>query len=83
MADLTEQILNQVETYQVIPTTRLLISELKTQRDKDILFAFYVEDRSKESICKEFELSKVGFDRLLSRAKRRLKELIKLKDSKL
>lgn len=57
-----------------------VITELKVQRDQDILYGFYFLDKSKVSICQQLELSSEHFDRVLYRAKQRLKQLIQQKD---
>jgi len=61
---------------------RQVMSELKIQRDKDILVKFYFKDQDKPSICKQLDLSTEHFDKVLYRAKQRLKQLIQKKDPK-
>jgi len=58
-----------------------VISELKVQRDKDILNKFYFQDQGKPAICQELKLSNEHFDRVLYRAKQRLKQIIDFKGS--
>jgi len=57
-----------------------VLNELKIPRDKEILNRFYFKDQSKTSICKELNLESIHFDRVLYRAKERLKELIQKKN---
>ncbi len=53
-----------------------LISELHNERDRHILTLYYIEEGEKEVICEELELSIRHFDRVISRARSRFRELI-------
>lgn len=53
-----------------------VISGLRQRRDREILYRFYFQDQSKISICKKLKLSPEHFDRVLYRAKQRLKDLV-------
>lgn len=53
-----------------------LIDELKQPRDRRILRRYFVEEVDKQRICEELELSPEHFDRVVHRAKARLKQLI-------
>ncbi len=68
-------VLTNLEWLDGIKKTRKIIDELKMQRDKDILLKFYFEDIDKASVCKQLNLSNEHFDRVLYRAKHRLKLL--------
>jgi len=60
-------------------TRRMLentLEQLAVSRDRVILRRFYLSDDDKEMICRELELSPAHFDRVLYRAKQRLRELI-------
>ena len=57
------------------------MNELRKQRDKDILMDFYFNDLDKSTICEKLKLSSDHFDKVLFRAKQRLKLLIEQKDS--
>lgn len=52
------------------------IQELANSRDREILQRFYLMDEDKPSICSALELSAVHFDRVLYRAKQRMRKLI-------
>lgn len=52
------------------------LDQLAVPRDREILRRFYLRDEDKEQICTALELSAVHFDRVLYRAKKRMKELI-------
>ncbi len=53
-----------------------MLSELQNNRDREILTLFYIEDIDKENICQELELSYRHFDRVISRARLRFRNLV-------
>lgn len=55
---------------------RRLIGELDTDRDRQILYRFYIAEEDKERICADLELSSLHFNRVLFRARQRFKELL-------
>ncbi len=61
-------------------TTRLhlesVLDQLAVSRDREILRRFYLSDEDKDVICRELGLSLIHFDRVLYRAKQRMRELI-------
>ena len=52
------------------------IQELANSRDREILQRFYLLDEDKPQICSALELSAAHFDRVLYRAKQRMRKLI-------
>ncbi len=52
-----------------------LLAELPQQRDRQILRLFYLAEQDKTDICKRLSLSSAHFDRVLYRAKQRLRKL--------
>nr|WP_241737644.1 sigma-70 family RNA polymerase sigma factor [Neptunicella marina] len=58
-----------------------LLSELTSARDKKILQYFYLYEKDKQQICDELVLSAAHFDRVLFRARSRLKQLMQHKIS--
>ena len=52
-----------------------LLSELKQERDRQVLMQHYVMDKPKEVVCENLSLSPAHFDRVLYNAKARLKTL--------
>lgn len=54
-----------------------LLDQLSVERDRDILWRFYLHDEDKATICRDLDLSSTHFDRVLYRAKQRMRELIK------
>jgi RNA polymerase sigma-70 factor (ECF subfamily) len=55
---------------------RRLIGELPTARDQQLLMRFYVAEEEKESICSDLGLDSLHFNRVLFRARSRVKELL-------
>ena len=53
-----------------------LIDEMSKPRDKQILLDYYLKEKSKATICDEMALAPEHFDRVLYRARNRLKQLI-------
>jgi len=64
-------------------TTRVALEDaldhLAVSRDREILRRFYLADEDKVEICRDLELSSIHFDRVLYRAKKRMRELINQK----
>jgi RNA polymerase sigma-70 factor (ECF subfamily) len=54
---------------------RRLIGELPAERDRELLLRFYLADDDKTAICRDLGLDSLHFNRVLHRARRRLKEL--------
>ena len=74
--DAKEDILSTIIWNDKIKYVKQVMTELKVQRDKDILIKFYFEDQDKPTICQVLNLSTEHFDRVLYRAKARLKQII-------
>ena len=54
---------------------RQVINELPTDRDRQVLFRFYVVEDEKDKICADIGLSSLHFNRVLHRARERYREL--------
>lgn len=76
--DAKEDILSTIIWDDKIKYVKQVMTELKVQRDKDILIKFYFQDQDKPTICQLLNLSTEHFDRVLYRAKERLKQIITL-----
>ncbi|WP_154223547.1 RNA polymerase sigma factor [Marinicella rhabdoformis] len=76
LEDKTADVAREVEWDDSIEYVKRLIKELKVARDREILKAFYLEDKDKLSICQELQITPDHFSRVLFRAKHRLKELL-------
>ena len=68
--------LHQVLDAEAATLVRQLIGELDSPRDRQILYRFYIAEDKKESICEDFGLSSLHFNRVLFRARRRFKEIL-------
>lgn len=55
---------------------RRVLQELATDRDREILTRYYLQEQDKGEICLALELSDLHFNRVLFRAKQRLKKFI-------
>lgn len=65
-----------VESDDLARAVRRLIGELPVERDRRLLWRHYVMDDPKERLCAEFDLSPEHFDRVLHRARHRLREIL-------
>lgn len=54
---------------------RRLIGELPTDRDRQILYRFYIAEDDKAAICDDLGLSSLHFNRVLHRARQRYRQL--------
>jgi RNA polymerase sigma-70 factor (ECF subfamily) len=52
-----------------------VLDELNTDRDREILYRFYIAEEDKDAICADLGLSALHFNRVLFRARQRFKEL--------
>lgn len=68
--------LDRVLKEEEIRKVRRLIGELGTDRDRQILFRFYVAEEDKARICADLGLDSLHFNRVLFRARQRFKELL-------
>jgi RNA polymerase sigma-70 factor (ECF subfamily) len=53
-----------------------VLRQLAIDRDREILRRYYLSDDDKDVICRDLDLSPTHFDRVLYRAKQRMRELI-------
>ena len=77
--DQKSNVARAVESNQALKLVQQLIEEMKVERDRDILISYYAKEEEKSSICKRLELTPAHFDRVLFRARTRLKQLIDFK----
>ena len=70
---------NALHNQNVMALVQQVMTELPTDRDRDLLRNYFVYDKNKQQICQELNLSPEHFDRVLFRARQRLKQLIKHK----
>jgi RNA polymerase sigma-70 factor (ECF subfamily) len=55
---------------------KTLIRSMDSQRDRVVLVRFYLDEEEKESICQDLQLEARQFDRVLHRARQRLRALL-------
>ncbi|MEM8960555.1 MAG: sigma-70 family RNA polymerase sigma factor [Acidobacteriota bacterium] len=62
----------RTEEAQVV---RQVIAELGTERDRQLLYRYYLAEEDKDAICSDLALDRVHFNRVLFRARQRFKTL--------
>ena len=76
LADEQTGILDQLAWEDGLRQVKQVVEELPTERDREILKLFYFAHHSKAEVCEQLDLSAAHFDRVIYRARQRLKELI-------
>ena len=66
-----EEILKQEKAAVV----RQIINELKIERDRDLVFRYYIAEEDKEKICVDLHMTRAQFNNVIYRAIARFKEL--------
>lgn len=64
---------------KLLAITQQLFEELTVERDKELLRSYFIYEKTKQQICQNLDLSPEHFDRVLFRARQRLKQLIQHK----
>lgn len=67
--------LERLLTEEKASAVRQVISELKMERDRDLLFRYFIAEQDKERICAELRLTSAQFNNVIFRAIARFKEL--------
>jgi RNA polymerase sigma-70 factor (ECF subfamily) len=67
---------DQREADSAAGVVRKLLMQLKSERDRLIIVRFYLDEESKESICKDLALTELQFNLILFRARNRLRQLL-------
>src|SRR3954462_792022 len=70
-SDVSEQ-----DDRQLAEAVAALLEELPTERDRQMLMRFYLDGTDKQQLCRELGLSPKHFDRVLMRARTRLRTII-------
>lgn len=55
---------------------RRVLEELRSERDRQVLFRYHIAEESKEEICRSLGLESLQFNLVLFRARKRFKELL-------
>ena len=79
MIDQSPDIYRSLQSEQMFKLVVQLIEEMKIERDRNILKYHYFYEYDKSKICNMLELTPEHFDRVLHRARNRLKQLIQHK----
>jgi len=56
-----------------------IVASLPTARDREIVKRFYLDEQDKEEICRDLGLSPLHFDRVIFRARQRMRSLLEAK----
>lgn len=68
--------LSEADDRHLAQAVMTLLDELPTQRDRQLLIRFYLDGTDKQQLCHELGLSPKHFDRVLMRARSRLRVII-------
>jgi RNA polymerase sigma factor (sigma-70 family) len=68
--------LSESDDRQLAQAVAQLLEELPTERDRQLLMRFYLDGIDKRQLCQELGLSPKHFDRVLMRARSRLRSII-------
>lgn len=68
--------LSESDDRHLAQSVMAVLDELPTKRDRQILIRFYLDGIDKQQLCREFGLSPKHFDRVLMRARGRLRTII-------
>jgi RNA polymerase sigma-70 factor, ECF subfamily len=67
---------DNVSREQMRQAVGVLLNELGTPRDRDLLTRLYIQDEDKATICAALAVDSVHFNRVLFRAKQRFRQLL-------
>lgn len=67
--------LELLEIEQARRLAHQLLKELHTDRDREILYRYYLQEDEKDDICKDMNLTDLHFNRVIHRAKQRLRQI--------
>ncbi|MCP3963060.1 MAG: sigma-70 family RNA polymerase sigma factor [bacterium] len=77
-ADPRPEPLHHVMLDEEAAIVRRVLEELQPERDRQVLYRYYLLEEEKESICDDLGLSSLHFNRVLHRARQRFKRLMEL-----
>lgn len=61
---------------EIAAQVKRVVREMASPRDRSILVRFYLDEEEKQSICRDMGLSALQFDKILHRARGRLRKLL-------
>lgn len=74
--DTGPEILIQLHGERALILVTTLMNELSVKRDRELLKGYFLQNQSKTELCQRLALSPDNFDRVLSRARQRLRQLV-------
>jgi len=77
--DQSNNVFRQFTRAEVAGHVRALLAELGQERDRDILISFYVREEDKDSICNRLNIDGTHFNRVLHRARNRMRDVAERK----
>lgn len=69
-------VFDQLVRDKVAAQIRQIVAELPIDRDREIVQRFYLEEHTKAFICADLGLSPLHFDKIMFRARRRMRRLV-------
>lgn len=66
----------EVEADQWARLVKQLLQEVPRVRDRELLMRFYLQEESKEDLCRAYGLTDLHFNRVIHRARDRFRELL-------
>lgn len=77
-ADETEsRLVTDVEVAQWSRLVKQVLQEVRLVRDRELLVRFYLQEESKEELCRAFGLTELHFNRVIHRARDRFRDLLR------
>ncbi|NKB38360.1 MAG: sigma-70 family RNA polymerase sigma factor [Gammaproteobacteria bacterium] len=76
IADQSPGLFQKLQSEQSFELVLQLLEEMKVERDREIIKSYFLYEQEKSAICNALDLSPEHFDRVLHRARNRLKQLI-------
>lgn len=74
--DSSSGLLQSVHKEDAARLVKSLLAQMSTSRDREVLTRYYLHDEDKHTICAHFGLTPAHFDRVLFRARQRLRNLV-------
>lgn len=71
----TQSVDTEIEQEETREMVRNLIAEMTVERDRELLYRYYVREQDKQVICEFLDLSAEHFDRVINRARTRFRQL--------
>ena len=68
--------LDNYEKRELAALAQKVLAELPTDRDRSLIRGFYIEGQSKQALMQTWQLDRDHFDKVLSRARLRMRELM-------